>query len=278
MYILNSFLCQYRWALLNFLLPDIFGDAEQFDEWFSLSDDAGQDNVVRKLHTVLRPFMLRRVKKDVACDLPPKKETKLYVGLTEMQQNWYTKILRKDAHELNALGGPDRVRLLNVLMQLRKCCNHPYLFDGAEIGPPYTDGPHLWENSGKMMLLHKLLPKLKAKGSRVLIFSQMTRVLDILEDYCRLIGHEYCRIDGNTDGEKRDSQMDEFNMDDSSKFIFLLSTRAGGLGINLATADIVILYDSDWNPQVRHELRAEAFRKMTLGTALLTHDLILSAK
>ena len=278
MYILNSFLCQYRWALLNFLLPDIFGDAEQFDEWFSLSDDAGQDNVVRKLHTVLRPFMLRRVKKDVACDLPPKKETKLYVGLTEMQQNWYTKILRKDAHELNALGGPDRVRLLNVLMQLRKCCNHPYLFDGAEIGPPYTDGPHLWENSGKMMLLHKLLPKLKAKGSRVLIFSQMTRVLDILEDYCRLIGHEYCRIDGNTDGEKRDSQMDEFNMDDSSKFIFLLSTRAGGLGINLATADIVILYDSDWNPQVRHELRAEAFRKMTLGTALLTHNLILSAK
>ena len=263
---------------MNFLLPDIFGDAEQFDEWFSLSDDAGQDNVVRKLHTVLRPFMLRRVKKDVACDLPPKKETKLYVGLTEMQQNWYTKILRKDAHELNALGGPDRVRLLNVLMQLRKCCNHPYLFDGAEIGPPYTDGPHLWENSGKMMLLHKLLPKLKAKGSRVLIFSQMTRVLDILEDYCRLIGHEYCRIDGNTDGEKRDSQMDEFNMDDSSKFIFLLSTRAGGLGINLATADIVILYDSDWNPQVRHELRAKAFRKMTSGTALLTHNLILSAK
>ena len=236
---------------MNFLLPDIFGDAEQFDEWFSLSDNQGQDNVVRKLHTVLRPFMLRRVKKDVACDLPPKKETKLYVGLTDMQQSWYTKILRKDAHELNALGGPDRVRLLNILMQLRKCCNHPYLFDGAEEGPPYSDGPHLWESSGKMMLLHKLLPKLKEKGSRVLIFSQMTRVLDILEDYCRLVGHEYCRIDGNTDGEKRDAQMDEFNVDDSSKFCFLLSTRAGGLGINLATADIVILYDSDWNPQVR---------------------------
>ena len=245
----------FSWALLNFLLPDIFGDADQFDEWFSLADNQGQDNVVRKLHTVLRPFMLRRVKKDVACDLPPKKETKLYVGLTDMQQNWYTKILRKDAHELNALGGPDRVRLLNVLMQLRKCCNHPYLFDGAEEGPPYSDGPHLWENSGKMMLLHKLLPKLKAKGSRVLIFSQMTRVLDILEDYCRLVGHENCRIDGNTDGEKRDAQMDEFNVDDSSKFCFLLSTRAGGLGINLATADIVILYDSDWNPQVRHTLR-----------------------
>jgi len=169
------------WALLNFLLPDIFGDAEQFDEWFSMSDEDGKENVIKKLHTVLRPFMLRRVKKDVAGMLPPKKETKLYVGLTPMQQEWYTKVLRKQAFELNALGGPGRVRLLNVLMQLRKVCNHPYLFDGAEAGPPYSDGPHLWENSGKMMLLHKLLPKLKSKGSRVLIFSQMTRVLDILQ-------------------------------------------------------------------------------------------------
>lgn len=225
----------------------VFGDSEQFDEWFSMSGKEGQENVIRKLHTVLRPFMLRRVKKDVACALPPKKETKLFIGLTEMQQDWYKRVLRKDAHELNALGGPSQARLMNVLMHLRKVCNHPYLFDGAEQGPPFSDGPHLWENSGKMQLLNKLLPKLKSKGSRVLIFCQMTRVLDILEDYLRLVGHEYCRIDGNTDGEKRDSQMEEFNTPDSSKFCFLLSTRAGGLGINLATADIVILYDSDWN-------------------------------
>jgi SWI/SNF-related matrix-associated actin-dependent regulator of chromatin subfamily A member 5 len=178
------------WALLNFLMPEIFGDAEQFDAWFSLADEAGQENVIKKLHTVLRPFMLRRVKKDVATALPPKKETKLYIGLTEMQQEWYIKVLRKDALELNKLGGPDRVRLLNVLMQLRKVCNHPYLFDGAEAGPPYFDGPHLWENSGKMMLLHKLLKKLQERGSRVLIFCQMTRVLDILEDYCRLVGYQ----------------------------------------------------------------------------------------
>lgn len=229
------------WALLNFLMPDVFGDAEQFDEWFSLSDEERKENVVKKLHTVLRPFMLRRVKKDVAGALPPKKETKLYIGLTTMQHEWYVKILQKDASELNKLGGPDRNRLLNVLMQLRKVCNHPYLFDGAEKGPPYVDGPHLWENSGKMQLLHKLLPKLKERGSRILVFSQMTRLLDILEDYCRLVGHEYCRIDGNTDGERRDSQIDEFNSEGSSKFIFLLSTRAGGLGINLATADVVIM-------------------------------------
>jgi SWI/SNF-related matrix-associated actin-dependent regulator of chromatin subfamily A member 5 len=199
------------WALLNFLLPDIFGDAAQFDEWFSLTDEHGKENVIRKLHTVLRPFMLRRVKKDVTSTLPPKKETKLFIGMTEMQTEWYVRCLQKDAHELNKLGGPDRSRLLNVLMQLRKVCNHPYLFEGAEPGPPFSDGPHLWENSGKMQLLHKLLPKLKAVGSRVLIFCQMTRVLDILEDYCRFIGHSYCRIDGSTDGEKRDAQMEQFN-------------------------------------------------------------------
>lgn len=248
------------WALLNFLLPEIFGDAEQFDEWFNVSGEKGQENVVKKLHTVLRPFMLRRVKKDVACSVPPKKETKLFIGLTPMQQQWYKKILSKDAHELNSLGGPNKVRLLNILMQLRKVCNHPYLFDGAEPGPPYTDGPHLWENSGKMSLLHKLLPKLKAQGSRVLIFTQMTRVLDIMEDYMRLQQYGYCRIDGNTDGESRDAQMDEFNAEGSPKFCFLLSTRAGGLGINLATADIVILYDSDWNPQVDLQAMDRAHR------------------
>ncbi|KAL3791224.1 hypothetical protein ACHAW5_000494 [Stephanodiscus triporus] len=248
------------WALLNFLLPEIFGDSEQFDEWFSMSGKEGQENVIRKLHTVLRPFMLRRVKRDVACSLPPKKETKLFIGLTDMQRDWYKRILRKDAHELNALGGPSHARLQNVLMHLRKVCNHPYLFDGAEAGPPFSDGPHIWENSGKMQLLHKLMPKLKAQGSRVLIFCQMTRVLDILEDYLRLVGHEYCRIDGNTDGESRDSQMEVFNKPGSSKFCFLLSTRAGGLGINLATADIVILYDSDWNPQVDLQAMDRAHR------------------
>ena len=151
---------------------------------------------------------------------------------------------------INSLGGPDKVRLLNILMQLRKVCNHPYLFEGAEEGPPFVDGPHLWNNCGKMSLLDKLLPKLQAQGSRVLIFSQMTRMLDILEDYLRAKQYLYCRIDGSTDGEARDSAMDDFNAEGSDKFCFLLSTRAGGLGINLATADTVVLYDSDWNPQV----------------------------
>merc|ERR1711871_748268 len=171
-----------------------------------------------------------------------------------------TKILSKDAHTLNALGGPDRVRLLNILMQLRKVCNPPYLFEGAEPGPPFLDGPHLWENTGKLVLLSKLLPKLQAQQSRVLIFSQMTRMLDILEDFMRLKRYAYCRIDGSTSGDDRDLQMDTFNAPDSPLFAFLLSTRAGGLGINLATADVVILYDSDWNPQMDLQAMDRAHR------------------
>jgi SNF2 family DNA or RNA helicase len=148
-----------------------------------------------------------------------------------------------------------KTRLQNIVMQLRKCCNHPYLFDGAEPGPPYTTDEHIVQNSGKMNILDKLLAWVKSKGSRVLLFSQMSRMLDILEDYCIFRGYEYCRIDGNTDHVDRISSIDEFNKPNSTKFIFLLTTRAGGLGINLATADIVIMYDNDWNPQV--DLQAE---------------------
>jgi SWI/SNF-related matrix-associated actin-dependent regulator of chromatin subfamily A member 5 len=216
------------WALLNFLLPKIFHSSEDFDAWFNM--DQGQEAVITKLHAVLRPFMLRRLKNDVEKSLKPKIETKLYIGMTEMQRTWYQKILTKDISALNALGGPDKGRLVNILMQLRKVCNHPYLFDGAEPGPPYIDGPHLWEATGKMLLLEKLLIRLKKDGSRVLIFSQMTRLLDILEDYMRLKQYQYCRIDGSTKGEERDEFMNVFNAPNSPKFVFLLSTRAGGLG------------------------------------------------
>lgn len=116
------------------------------------------------------------------------------------------------------------------------------------------------ETSGKVVLIDKLLPKLKSRGSRVLIFSQMTRLLDILEDYCIYRGHKYCRIDGNSSGDDREYAIDDFNRPDSDKFVFLLSTRAGGLGINLATADVVILYDSDWNPQMDLQAMDRAHR------------------
>ncbi|KAG8636593.1 ISWI chromatin-remodeling complex ATPase CHR11 isoform X2 [Manihot esculenta] len=246
------------WSLLNFLLPEIFSSAETFDEWFQISGENDQQEVVQQLHKVLRPFLLRRLKSDVEKGLPPKKETILKVGMSQMQKQYYRALLQKDLEVVNA--GGERKRLLNIAMQLRKCCNHPYLFQGAEPGPPYTTGDHLIMNAGKMVLLDKLLPKLKERDSRVLIFSQMTRLLDILEDYLMFCGYLYCRIDGNTGGEDRDASIDAFNKPGSDKFVFLLSTRAGGLGINLATADVVILYDSDWNPQVDLQAQDRAHR------------------
>ncbi|CAJ2634377.1 unnamed protein product [Trifolium pratense] len=246
------------WSLLNFLLPEIFSSAETFDEWFQISGENDQQEVVQQLHKVLRPFLLRRLKSDVEKGLPPKKETILKVGMSQMQKQYYKALLQKDLEVVNA--GGERKRLLNIAMQLRKCCNHPYLFQGAEPGPPYTTGDHLITNAGKMVLMDKLLPKLKERDSRVLIFSQMTRLLDILEDYLMFRGYQYCRIDGNTGGDDRDASIEAFNKPGSEKFVFLLSTRAGGLGINLATADVVILYDSDWNPQADLQAQDRAHR------------------
>jgi SWI/SNF-related matrix-associated actin-dependent regulator of chromatin subfamily A member 5 len=248
------------WALLNFLMPDVFDSSESFDAWFNVEDEKAKENVVVRLQSVVRPFMLRRIKNDVETELMPKIETKLYIGMTALQRQWYTRVLMKDVETLNALGGAEKVRLLNVLMQLRKVCNHPYLFEGAEEGPPFIDGPHIWENAGKLSVLNKLLPKLQKQGSRVLIFCQMTRMLDIIEDYIRVKNYKYCRIDGSSKGDERDVAMDEFNAPGSDKFVFLLSTRAGGLGINLQTADTVVLYDSDWNPQVDLQAMDRAHR------------------
>uniref|UniRef100_A0AAY4DAN8 SWI/SNF related, matrix associated, actin dependent regulator of chromatin, subfamily a, member 5 n=1 Tax=Denticeps clupeoides TaxID=299321 RepID=A0AAY4DAN8_9TELE len=228
------------WALLNFLLPDVFNSSEDFDSWFDTNNCLGDQKLVERLHTVLRPFLLRRIKADVEKSLLPKKEVKMYVGLSKMQREWYTKILMKDIDILNSAGKMDKMRLLNILMQLRKCCNHPYLFDGAEPGPPYTTDLHLVVNSGKMAVLDKFLPKMKAQGSRVLIFSQMTRMLDILEDYCMWRNYGYCRLDGQTPHEERQVRIsiNAFNEPNSSKFIFMLSTRAmvcGNNCINLST-------------------------------------------
>ncbi|BGP31421.1 chromatin remodeling complex Adenosinetriphosphatase [Rhodotorula toruloides] len=279
------------WALLNFLLPDVFSDVADFDAWFDkqgdTSDkaveaasteatapstaDAAKDakatedasnNVVKQLHSVLRPFLLRRVKMDVEKSLLPKKEINVYVGMTDLQRKWYKMILEKDIDAVNGAGGKkeSKTRLQNIVMQLRKCCNHPYLFDGAEPGPPFTTDEHLVEAAGKMVVLDKLLKSMKAKGSRVLIFSQMSRVLDILEDYCLFREYQYCRLDGGTAHEDRMEQIDAYNKPDSEKFIFLLTTRAGGLGINLVTADVVVLYDSDWNPQADLQAMDRAHR------------------
>ena len=271
------------WALLNFLLPDIFSSADQFDDWFDLEieDEEAKKNIISQLHKILRPFMLRRLKADVAKGLPPKTETILMVGMSAMQKKLYKQLLLRDLDSITGrASGKNRTAILNIVMQLRKCCGHPYLFEGIEDRTLDPLGEHLVENCGKLSMVDKLLKRLKELDSRVLIFTQMTKVLDILEDYMVMRGYEYCRIDGNTTYEDRESQIADFNRDGSTQFVFLLSTRAGGLGINLQTADVCVLYgtlsylqsryprsiipklfklnhtvffryttDSDWNPQ-----------------------------
>ena len=246
------------WALLNFLLPDVFSDSSVFEQFTHAVGDEKQE-IINQLHKVRKPFILRRLKAEVERGLPAKKELSVYCKMTRSQKVTYQAVLKNNVEVLNGSSG-ERVKLLNIVMQLRKACNHPYLFDGVEDKSLDPFGEHLVEQSGKLTLLDKLLPRLQAQGSRVLIFSQMTRLLDILEDYCTMRGHLYCRIDGQTHGDTRDEMIDLYNAPDSKHFIFLLSTRAGGLGINLTTADIVVLYDSDWNPQMDLQAQDRAHR------------------
>jgi len=250
------------WALLNFLLPDVFSSSEQFDEWFNLDvdDTEAKQRIISQLHKILRPFMLRRLKVDVEKSLPPKTETVIFAGLTSIQKDLYKKILLRDIATINGGNSGSHSAILNIVMQLRKCCNHPYLFPGIEDRSMDPMGDHLYKNCGKMLLLDKLLSKLKERGHRVLLFSQMTRMLDIIEDYLFSKGYSYCRIDGNTTYDEREDRIADYNREKSDKFIFILSTRAGGLGINLQTADTVILYDSDWNPQADLQAQDRAHR------------------
>ncbi|KAF5888028.1 chromodomain-helicase-DNA-binding protein 7, partial [Clarias magur] len=256
-------------------------------------------------------MMLRRLKEDVEKNLAPKEETIIEVELTNIQKKYYRAILEKNFTFLSKSGGgggggggSNVPNLLNTMMELRKCCNHPYLINGTHtyihththtLAHSYTHSRthtalthdvlsrvgvgaeekimeefreshpadlldfHLQamiQAAGKLVLIDKLLPKLKAGGHRVLIFSQMVRCLDILEDYLIQKRYPYERIDGRVRGNLRQAAIDRFSRPDSDRFVFLLCTRAGGLGINLTAADTCIIFDSDWNPQ--NDLQAQA--------------------
>merc|ERR1719502_965235 len=255
------------WSLLNFVNPQIFDDLEVFQEWFGfreigketqVDDILGtekQERVVTKLHEILRPFLLRRIKKDVLIKMPPKKEIVIYCHLSSLQRDYYSRVMDntiRDTLISMKIEGSNNVSQSNQTMNLRKVCNHPFLFGEPqdERGVYLGDAkPHLLVMaSGKFKLLERMLPKLKADGHKVLIFSQMTKLMDILQDYLDYKNYGFCRLDGSTDLEIRQKAIDDFNKK-KDIFCFLLSTRAGGQGINLAAADTVILFDSDWNPQ-----------------------------
>ena len=257
------------WALLNFLLPKIFHSADDFENWFNepfsrmsgVEDDGSQKLseeeqmlIIHRLHIVLRPFLLRREKSEVLKDLPDKQEHVVRIELSEWQKHAYEQMSQNAMRVIDSDGKASAKSMQNSLMQLRKICNHPYLFMDE-----YRLDRELYRVSGKFEVLDRMLPKLIHFGHKVLIFSQMTQLMDILADYFEWRGLKYFRLDGSTAIEDRRERMHLFNTGNDVN-IFMLSTRAGGLGLNLQTADTVIIFDSDFNPQMDLQAQDRAHR------------------
>ncbi|EDO31943.1 predicted protein, partial [Nematostella vectensis] len=246
------------YSLLSFIAPSIF-DLEYVEEFETAFKNlaTGRDNTNSDLPQLLSPFLLRRVKSEVMVDLPEKSEVILYAGMSELQKKYYKAILMKD-YDIFSTDGPSRNKLNSILTNLRKCVNHPYLFDGVE-PEPFALGEHLITASGKLHAIDQLLSYLYKRGHKVLMFSQMTRMLDIVQDYLGYRGYAYERLDGSVRGEERYIAIKNFN-EEQDNFIFLLSTKAGGQGLNLMSADTVIFVDSDYNPQNDLQAAARAHR------------------
>ena len=226
------------WSLLNIINPEKFKDREIFlDEFGNMKDK----RAVEALHETIKPHMLRRLKEDVEKGIPPLEETIIEVELTILQKQCYRALYEKNISFFNfgdKRSGPKRQSMNNLSMQLRKCCNHPFLLSGVEDefkarwSGVKDEMERLVESSGKFILLDKLLPKLKEDGHRVLIFSHFTSMLDIIEDYLELRGYSFDRIDGSIIGRSRQLAIDRFqNETIEEPFIMMLSTRAGGLGM-----------------------------------------------
>ncbi|KAL3945244.1 MAG: hypothetical protein SGBAC_000655 [Bacillariaceae sp.] len=264
------------WTLLNFIEPFKFPDLDDFQVLYG---NMASKEQVEGLQNKISPFMLRRVKEDVAKDIPAKEETVIDVELTSIQKQYYRAIFEHNHAFLN-MGSTrsNAPKLMNIQMELRKVCNHPCLLEGVEHreqdrqfkeyqeqgkfeGKTPEDmqqmlNEHLYVmTSGKMVLLDKLLPKLRSEGHKILIFSQMVRMLDLISEYCEFRKFPYERLDGRVRGTERQKSIDRFEREANS-FLFLLSTRAGGVGINLTAADVCIIFDSDWNPQ--NDVQAQA--------------------
>ena len=250
------------WALLNFLEPEKFADEREFQIQYGNMSSAAD---VEKLQLLIKPLMLRRLKEDVEKSIPVKEETIIEVELTTTQKKWYRSILERNFGWLKQSGKKNVPQLINTMIELRKCCIHPWLLNGAEdqilaeLNADHNAEKQfkaLIQSSGKMVLLDKLLKKLKTGGHKVLIFSQMTKCLDLIQEYLRVMKWGYERIDGGVRGELRQASIDRFSAPGSESFVFLLCTRAGGVGINLTAADTCIIFDSDWNPQ--NDLQAQS--------------------
>ncbi|XP_006061922.3 DNA excision repair protein ERCC-6 [Bubalus bubalis] len=265
------------WSLFDFIFPGKLGTLPVFMEQFSVPITMGgysnaspvQVKTAYKCACVLRdtinPYLLRRMKSDVkmSLSLPDKNEQVLFCRLTDEQHKVYQNFI--DSKEVyRILNG--EMQIFSGLVALRKICNHPDLFSG---GPKNLKGiPDeeleedqfgYWKRSGKMIVVESLLKIWHKQGQRVLLFSQSRQMLDILEVFLRAQKYSYLKMDGTTAIASRQPLITRYN-EDTSIFVFLLTTRVGGLGVNLTGANRVIIYDPDWNPSTDTQARERAWR------------------
>ncbi|CAN6271151.1 unnamed protein product [Urochloa humidicola] len=272
------------WSLLNLLLPEVFDSSKAFQDWFSKpfqrdgqthseeEDDWLETEkkviIIHRLHQILEPFMLRRRVEDVEGSLPRKDSIVLRCRMSAIQGAIYdwiksTGTIRVDPEDEKQRAQRNSMyqiktykNLNNKCMELRKVCNHPLL------SYPFLNHrkDFIIRSCGKLWNLDRILVKLHRSGHRVLLFSTMTKLLDIMEDYLQWRRLVYRRIDGTTSLEDRESAIVDFNRPNSDCFIFLLSIRAAGRGLNLQSADTVVIYDPDPNPQNEEQAVARAHR------------------
>jgi len=259
------------WALLHYLLPELFVTTLDFQQWFLeplkgvkglneyevVLQPEDEAQIIARLHTMLAPFLLQRTKAQVMDHkLPPKVESTVRVALSAWQQRAYADLEKATIRLLSTEDKVETRKVNNALMQLRKLVLHPYLFVSA-----YKQGPDLFRTSGKVEVLDRMLAKLLRFGHKTLVFSQFTSVLDVLGAYLDWRGYKFVRLDGSTPHEERRARMARFSAaEEGSPQVFLLSSRAGGLGLNLQAADTVIIFDLDWNPQNDKQAMARAHR------------------
>jgi len=269
------------WSLFDFLMPGFLGRQTPFREQWEepiTRLQAGQaeseeerlrgQEALEGLRERIRPFVLRRLKTDVARELPPKIENDIFCRLTPEQtalyQGFADSAEAKKAVEELSTHGPDgaRTALLAALMALRKICNHADLMflprnaGRQRIGQPL---PGYEKRSGKLEALGELMRQCREGGHRALVFCQLTSMLDLIEHDLARQGFTWLRLDGETPAPKRQGLVDRFNAD-SAVDAFLISTRAGGTGLNLTGADTVIFYDHDWNPASDQQAQDRAHR------------------
>lgn len=267
--------------LLQFLDTSI--DAAKLDEKYA---ELTKDNLPQ-LHDLIRPFFLRRTKIQVLKFLPPMAQVILPVTMSVVQKKLYKSILARNPQLIKsifgqstaALGSKERGNLNNILMQLRKCLCHPFVYSSAIEERSVNEVAlhrNLVDASSKFQLLEIMLPKLRERGHRVLMFSQFLDELDLIEDFLNGLALPFERLDGTIGALEKQKRIDAFNAPDSPLFAFLLSTRSGGVGINLATADTVIIMDPDFNPHQDIQALSRAHRigqkKKVLCFQLMTKD------